>query len=560
MKKMKKILAMFLAMAMVLGMSMTTFAAEGSATITVNGATSATLTYLQVIKEDPSAATGWSFADAEGSTTIADAYLTGFGVTKSTDETVYNTQKQTIIAQLLKNKGADLSNMSDTYKNVTKATATQIQNALNEVCKNASAQFTTLESTTAIQKAGLYVVKATEAGYAYSPMAAFVSNEDIAKGKSVSVTAKRVPIGGPDDNNNTFDKKNGENTTVVAIGEKVDFTIDTIVPFIPENIEKEENGERVVSVYFKVTDEISGAEYVKSGDTVVLQYKIGESGTLTTVAADKITMGDDGKSFTVALDDVVAGNANANQKLQITYSAVVTGEVVTNKASADYGDLKDKDGNDVEDPEDTDRLFTGSITMTKTDDNSDESAREKLAGAKFYVYFEGGTIDENGQITAYENGTNKCYAVFAEGTNKVERWTSNKAEATMTTATSAEEGDAKGTVVVTGLKYGVAYKFEEAEAPAGYSLNAAPVSATWLTSSKPEIPAQNKNESEADYQTRLVSEYQSKLKDDISMTDTTLASLPSTGGIGTTIFTVGGCAIMIIAAGLYFASRRRAAK
>ncbi|MDE7320174.1 MAG: LPXTG cell wall anchor domain-containing protein, partial [Lachnospiraceae bacterium] len=30
--------------------------------------------------------------------------------------------------------------------------------------------------------------------------------------------------------------------------------------------------------------------------------------------------------------------------------------------------------------------------------------------------------------------------------------------------------------------------------------------------------------------------------------------------IGTTIFTVGGCAIMIIAAGLYFSLRRRTVK
>ena len=39
--------------------------------------------------------------------------------------------------------------------------------------------------------------------------------------------------------------------------------------------------------------------------------------------------------------------------------------------------------------------------------------------------------------------------------------------------------------------------------------------------------------------------------------DTKLAELPGTGGIGTTIFTIGGCVIMIAAAGLYFASRRK---
>ncbi|MCI9075440.1 MAG: isopeptide-forming domain-containing fimbrial protein [Dorea sp.] len=42
--------------------------------------------------------------------------------------------------------------------------------------------------------------------------------------------------------------------------------------------------------------------------------------------------------------------------------------------------------------------------------------------------------------------------------------------------------------------------------------------------------------------------------------NTTLASLPSTGGIGTTIFTIGGCIIMVAAAGLFFASRRKSSK
>ena len=39
--------------------------------------------------------------------------------------------------------------------------------------------------------------------------------------------------------------------------------------------------------------------------------------------------------------------------------------------------------------------------------------------------------------------------------------------------------------------------------------------------------------------------------------NTKLSSLPSTGGIGTTIFTIAGCVIMIAAAGLFFASRKK---
>ena len=42
--------------------------------------------------------------------------------------------------------------------------------------------------------------------------------------------------------------------------------------------------------------------------------------------------------------------------------------------------------------------------------------------------------------------------------------------------------------------------------------------------------------------------------------DTKLNALPHTGGIGTTIFTIAGCLIMVTAAGLFFASRKRTNK
>ena len=51
-----------------------------------------------------------------------------------------------------------------------------------------------------------------------------------------------------------------------------------------------------------------------------------------------------------------------------------------------------------------------------------------------------------------------------------------------------------------------------------------------------------------------------ELTGEAEMADTKLASLPGTGGIGTTIFTIGGCAIMIAAAGLFFATRKKAEK
>lgn len=52
----------------------------------------------------------------------------------------------------------------------------------------------------------------------------------------------------------------------------------------------------------------------------------------------------------------------------------------------------------------------------------------------------------------------------------------------------------------------------------------------------------------------------SDVSDTHEIKNTKLAQLPSTGGIGTTIFTIGGCAIMIVAAGLFFATRRKAEK
>lgn len=136
--------------------------------------------------------------------------------------------------------------------------------------------------------------------------------------------------------------------------------------------------------------------------------------------------------------------------------------------------------------------------------------------------------------------------------------------------------DENGRLEINGLDSDVDYYLVETKAPTGYSLNSTPI--------KVKITAKFDDKADA---TKLTGydvtfgegtntaithySYDTETKTTILNTEnnasnpygfknTTLSSLPSTGGIGTTIFTIGGCAIMILAAALYFASRRKTAK
>ena len=86
---------------------------------------------------------------------------------------------------------------------------------------------------------------------------------------------------------------------------------------------------------------------------------------------------------------------------------------------------------------------------------------------------------------------------------------------------------------MTGLDEGN-YEFKETKAPTGYSVNIANKAFTITASDNAEVSV-----------------------DAGQFVNTKLSALPATGGIGTTIFTIVGCGIMIAAAGLFFASRRK---
>ncbi len=173
---------------------------------------------------------------------------------------------------------------------------------------------------------------------------------------------------------------------------------------------------------------------------------------------------------------------------------------------------------------DSDTSYTGEIELLKlaaddTPDSNEDNA--KLQNAEFVMY----KVVEDA-----EGGSNhQEYATVKDG--KLTGWVTNKEAATKLYT------NVYGIIKVEGLDLGT-YYFEETKAPEGYSLDATPVDVEL------EIKGQTA--------TAIVKGEQAvKL-------NTTLAALPSTGGMGTTLFTIAGCVIMISAAGLFFATRKKA--
>ena len=141
-----------------------------------------------------------------------------------------------------------------------------------------------------------------------------------------------------------------------------------------------------------------------------------------------------------------------------------------------------------------------------------------------------------------------------------------------TTFTTGENGRLE----INGLDSDVDYYLVETKAPTGYSLNAAPIkvriTAYFDSNNTDKLTGydvtfgEGENAGVTHYKYDTV-EGKTELLNNadnpsnpFGFKNTKLSSLPSTGGIGTTIFTIGGCAIMILAAALYFASRRKTAK
>ena len=404
------------------------------------------------------------------------------------------------------------NNAAASFKKVTKFASLTDQQILWSLIKLADVQADVPEGTITANSAGIYAIKATTtdtANYVYSPMAAYVKfdNYDRTTGVpkdlvDVTVNAKKTTI--------KIEKTNNNDNGVVEIDSIVEYTVRTNVPYIADDVDK---------VTYTITDTIEGAEYVTNAEgKVAVTVTIGTNTTTKYVA---VTTNNGKKQIVLDLSDVAADRNNANKDVVLKYQAKVTSEVVRNE-------VVPGDGSHNFVPA-VDTLYTGKVTLTKTGENS-----AKLADAKFVLY-RTETIEKEG-------GTKesvKKYALVSKDTAKtnneyvVTGWTNNEAVA------KAEGNlivtDSNGEAVVRGLDSTyIDYYFEEVVAPNGYSINDDDSIVRWGANQTANATTGT-----------------------ASMSDTKLSALPATGGIGTTIFTIVGCGIMIAAAGLFFASRRK---
>ena len=245
---------------------------------------------------------------------------------------------------------------------------------------------------------------------------------------------------------------------------------------------------------------------------------------------------DDGCTFEIAFADTTEGGATSsvlrpNDVVTITYSAIldesakIASDGNPNETNLTYGENSSTAWS-------TTRTYTWQIDVEKyTMKNGTET---KLAGAKFVLYRKG------------TNGS-KEYVVVDES-NKVLTWTSNAYDSKETEKAHVFVTPDNGRFSITGLDSGT-YYLEEIEAPAGYNTLAEPITVV-ITASYDNTT--NVGTAAITYNATNISSTDNKIK----VENKSGALLPSTGGIGTTIFYVLG-GVLVLGAAILLITKKR---
>lgn len=542
MRKAKKLVSLLLTLVMVMAMTISAFAEGNTYTITINGITGAhTYEAYQVFRGDLSTKT-------EGSAT--ETILSNIEWGNGVDGAAILAELKTSNAFVGSNPfAADTVNSAEAVADVLTEFADDDANirafaAIAEKhLKNASGTAKVESGTTAKiggLSAGYYLIKdsdgtQTGTGSAYTRfILKVVSDVDVKPKADTPEVEKKVQ-----DTNDTDGTTTGwQDSADYDIGDKVPFQLTAT---LPENY----GDYTLYKIEFQdtlsagLTYNADAAVYVVNGNE-----RVPVTGQFTiTPTATQV-----GGTLTITCDDLTTiTGVTASSKIVVEYTATLNDSAVIgstgnpNTVKLIYSNDPNHDGSGTpptgETPEDKVIVFTYQTIVNKTDQNENP-----LTGAEF-------TLE-------------KKYNALPEGVNPETDadWTADKDENGTVTAYWKKIGVVKNTEGTTftfsGLDDGD-YRLHESKTPDGYNTiedQYFTITATHETTAEdPKLTDLNGNVTTGTIEfTKVVS--------DGSLTTSVVnksgSTLPSTGGIGTTMFyLIGG--ILVVGAGVVLVTRKR---
>lgn len=276
-------------------------------------------------------------------------------------------------------------------------------------------------------------------------------------------------------------------------------------------------------------------DVMSEGLTLISSNITVTAGTATLTAGSEYTLTTSGLSdscdFEIAFKQTYLDTITANTEIVVAYSAILNDDAVistnanTNKTKLDYGD----DSETVWDETKT-YSFSFDIVKTKSESSEGSGSYELLDGAEFALYDAqtGGKL-----IPLVKDGNNYRVATITEST-----------AVGFTSATIVAKG---GQATVIGLDANTTYWLEETKQPDGYN----------KLDRRVEVRIEDSNIS-----TTLTTDSTDWEAGDggVHIINKTGAELPTTGGMGTTIFYVVGSILLGSAVILLIAKKRMGAE
>ena len=504
MKKVKRMLALLAAFALVLAMAVPAFADDEKYTLTINNANGSYEAY-QIFRGD-------LYVNEAGKKVLSNIqWGSGVNATKMGSEnaaTVAESLKTSTLAESFAENLVSNSNLSS-----VKATAT---------AQNGTAVFKDLS-------AGYYLVKnsSIDTGKTYTDFILEVVGNTTANHKGdVPDVEKKVE----EKNDSTGAATTWGATADYDVGDEINFELTGTLP---------ESYGRYANYKYVFHDTMTNMTY-KDGSVKVYYVKDGRTNRVEISSGFASTWDDGAKKLTVTFNDLktaVSGLAHGD-KIVVTYtatldaSAVVGGNGNPNKVKLEYSNNPNGEGTG-ETPEKTVVVFTYKTIINKVTKGTD-GKNVPLAGAEFTL----------SKFIASESGSD---TVTVNGTEYHGTWNNG------VTVTPTKTGDVANIFTFSGLDTGI-YRLTETKTPAGYNTIdpvyfeiVATNDGTKVTS----MEGKAVNGSEISFTANTTSG--SLSADVINNAGTTL---PSTGGMGTTVFYVVGGGLMAVAVVLLVTKKR----